>query len=204
MIGSSDKAYGEHGTSYHEDMALNARHPYEVSKVCGELLARSYYHTFDVPVAIARCGNIYGGGDLNWSRLIPGTVKALLLNEPLVLRSNGQFVRDYFYVKDAAEAYLALAEQLHRPDVQGEAFNFSKETPLTVLEVVDVVRRQMGVERVEPVILGTAEGELVSQWLSAKKARDVLGWQARWDLKEGLTETIEWYRGFFAAAGALR
>ncbi len=198
VVASSDKAYGEQAEIYREDMRLDPAHPYDVSKACGELLARSYTRTYGLPVAVARCGNIFGGGDLNWSRIVPGTIRAALLREPLIIRSNGRLVRDYFFVKDAAEAYLALGEQVHRPEVSGEAFNFSMETPLSVLDLVARLQKLLAAPGLDTVIAETAQDELTHQALSAKKARDVLGWRPRWELEEGLAETIAWYQEYFA------
>jgi CDP-glucose 4,6-dehydratase len=195
VIASSDKAYGEAMTlPYTEESPLAARHPYEVSKACGDLIAQSYHHTYGVPVAVARCGNIFGGGDLNWSRIVPGTIRSLLRGERPVVRSDGSFVRDYLYVRDAAGAYSALAERLGCDRVAGQAFNFSNETPLTVLELVAEISRAVGADGCDPLILDGAKGEIHDQALSAAKARDLLGWVPKHDLVEGLTETVAWYR----------
>ena len=202
VVASSDKAYGASGEPYREDMALQARHPYEASKACTEFLARSYATTYGLTLAITRCGNLYGGGDLNWSRIVPGTIRSLLAGERPVIRSNGRLVRDYLYVEDAVEACLRLAEQLERPEVRGEAFNISAETPRTVLEVVELLRRLLGCETIEPTVLNLAEGELESQVLSPAKANEVLGWKATWDLESGLQRTIEWYRALFLGDSA--
>lgn len=198
VIASSDKAYGEQSGAYHETMSLEPQHPYDVSKASAELIARTYHRTYGVPLAIARCGNIYGGGDLNWSRIVPGTIRAILRQEPFVIRSNGRLVRDYFYVKDAADAYVQLAEQLDRAEVLGEAFNFSHEAPMTVLEAVEAVQRVAGGQPAEIVVQDAARAELQHQVLSAERARQVLGWAPAWSLEDGLAETIEWYRSFFA------
>jgi len=199
VIASSDKAYGEQpNLPYTEDMPLNGCHPYEVSKSCADLIAQSYHHTYGLPVAIARCGNVYGGGDLNWSRIVPGTIRSFLRGERPVIRSDGTYVRDYIYVKDVARAYMRLAECLDDDRVRGEAFNFSTEIPLTVLELVRSIQRLMGCQHVEPQILDCAEGEIRSQHLSAAKARSILGWEPQFNLEQGLHETIEWYRVFLA------
>jgi CDP-glucose 4,6-dehydratase len=199
VVASSDKAYGEQpNLPYREDMPLAGRHPYEVSKSCADLIAQCYHQTFRVPVAIARCGNVYGGGDLNWSRIVPGTIRALLRRERPVIRSNGHFVRDYVYVKDVARAYRTVAERLECPGVPGEAFNFSSETPLTVLELVRAIRNVMGCNDVEPVILDSVQGEIREQRLSAEKAGRVLEWKCQFDLNRGLGETVAWYNGFLA------
>ncbi len=195
VVASSDKAYGHSDRlPYTEEMPLAGRQPYEVSKACADLLARSYHHAFGLRVAVARCGNVYGGGDLNWSRLIPGTIAALERGERPVVRSDGSHIRDYIYVEDVVGAYVRLAEALHDGSAGGEAFNFSTESQSTVLDVVDKLRSLMGREHLEPVIRATAEGEIPAQHLSAAKARSVLGWSPRYDLDSGLPPTVEWYR----------
>jgi CDP-glucose 4,6-dehydratase len=196
VIASSDKAYGEHEVlPYTEDMPLLARHPYDVSKACTDVIAQSYFHTYGIPVSIARCGNIYGGGDLNWSRIVPGTIRSVLRGERPIIRSDGKFVRDYLYVDDTVSAYLALAEHVVRSDVAGQAFNFSTESPLDVLEVVAQIQELAGTS-LEPQILNTARNEIHSQHLSAARARTVLGWKTRFDLASGLAETLAWYRHY--------
>jgi CDP-glucose 4,6-dehydratase len=197
VVASSDKAYGEtDALPYTEDSPLAARHPYEVSKACGDLIAQSYHHTYGLPVTIARCGNIYGGGDLNWSRIVPSTIRSFLRDKPPVLRSDGTFVRDYLYVRDAATAYMHLADGLATDGVVGSAFNFSDESPLTVLELVEAIRERMGKSGIEPVVLDTAVGEIHDQVLSAARARAVLGWKPQHDLRAGLDETIAWYTDY--------
>ncbi len=197
VVASSDKAYGDHDDlPYTENHGLIGRHPYDVSKSCTDLITTSYHHTYETPVTIARCGNIYGGGDLNWSRIIPATVRSFLNRERPVLRSDGTMVRDYFYVEDAVSAYLALAEQSGKPGVTGEAFNFSTELPVTVNQIVATVAEVMGIHDLPPVVLNTAKAEIKAQELSATKARDVLGWSASHDLPSGLRKTVEWYRAY--------
>lgn len=195
VTASSDKAYGDHDElPYTEEAALQGRHPYDASKACADIVAQSYAQTFDVPVAITRCGNFYGGGDLNWNRLIPGTIRAVLRGRSPVIRSNGSLIRDYFYVEDAVGAYLNLAEQLHeRPELRGEAFNFSNEIQVDVLTVARMILERLG----SPVSLDVrddAEHEIQHQWLSAEKARRVLGWRSSFTLDEGLDRTIAWYQ----------
>jgi len=198
VIASSDKAYGTQAQlPYLESMPLQGRYPYEVSKSCTDLIAQSYFYSYGLPVAIARCGNIYGGGDINWSRIVPGTVRSLLLGQRPQIRSDGQFVRDYIYVKDVARAYMCLAEELDDASIQGEAFNFSDESPMTVLELVDEICSLMHSGQLEPEILNTASGEIKSQYLSAEKARKTLGWKPAYSRQAGLSETIAWYRQFF-------
>ncbi len=196
VVASSDKAYGEQPVlPYTEDMALLATHPYDVSKACVDLLARSYAQTYGLAVTIARCGNIYGGADLNWSRVVPGTIRSILRAERPVIRSDGTFVRDYLYVRDAVSAYMCLAEELTRSDVRGEAFNFSLESPATVREIVDQICRTMNSD-LQPVVLDQAKSEIRSQSLSSAKARRVLDWSPGWSMERGLEETVAWYRSY--------
>lgn len=199
VIASSDKAYGpQPHLPYVEEMGLNGRHPYEVSKSCADLITQSYHHTYGLSVAIARCGNVYGGGDLNWSRLVPGTIRSFIREERPILRSDGTYVRDYIYVQDIARAYMRLGECLDDEQVHGEAFNFSTEKPMTVLELVRVIQQLMGCAHIEPDIRNCAEGEIRHQHLSAQKAKKVLGWEPAYDLGAGLSETITWYREFLS------
>ena len=201
VIASSDKAYGtQRMLPYTEDMPLAGQHPYEVSKSAADLIAQSYYHTYGVPVGIARCGNVFGGGDLNWSRIVPATIRAFVCGERPVVRSDGTYVRDYFYVKDCARAYLRLAERLADPSVRGEAFNFSNEAPMAVLELVGVIQKLMDAGHLEPDVRDVADGEIHSQYLSAARAREQLGWKPEFDLEAGLRETIAWYREFLGGA----
>lgn len=197
VIASSDKAYGtQPHLPYTEDMPLQGQYPYEVSKSCTDLIAQSYYLSYGLPVAIARCGNIYGGGDLNWSRIVPGTIRSFLQGERPVVRSDGQYVRDYIYVKDVTQAYLRVAEHLDNPEIHGQAFNFSPERALTVLEIVEAIQQLMACQHLTPDVRNMAQGEILSQYLSAEKAIRVLGWQPRCTLTQGLSETIGWYREF--------
>jgi CDP-glucose 4,6-dehydratase len=199
VIASSDKAYGDQEVlPYGEDTPLEGRHPYDVSKSCADLIAQAYAKTYGTPVAVTRCGNFYGGGDLNWNRIVPGTIRSVIRGERPVIRSDGQFVRDYFYVEDGAAAYMLLAEQLHcRPDLRGQAFNFSNELEVTVLGLVERILRAMDSD-LEPVVLNEASNEIQKQCLSAAKARRVLRWSPLFDLDEGLARTIAWYREFLA------
>jgi CDP-glucose 4,6-dehydratase len=200
VVASSDKAYGTvKDLPYREDMPLAGNHPYEVSKTCTDLLAQTYGHTYGLPVTIARFGNVYGGGDLNWSRIVPETISALLKGRRPVLRSDGTHIRDYVYVRDVARAYMRMGECMDRADVRGEAFNFSGEKPTSVLELVSTIRRLMDREDLEPDIRNTAKGEIKDQYLSAAKARDRLGWTPDFSLEAGLKETIEWYRAYLSA-----
>jgi CDP-glucose 4,6-dehydratase len=199
LIASSDKAYGEQPhLPYTEEMPLNGRHPYEVSKSCADLIAQAYHHTFGLPIAIARCGNVYGGGDLNWSRIVPGTIRSILRGERAVIRSDGTYVRDYIYVKDVAHAYMRLAKCLEDERAWGGAFNFSTEKPMSVLEIVNIIHKLMDYTHVEPDIQNCAEGEIRDQYLSASKAKELLKWQPAFDLESGLRETISWYKEFLS------
>jgi CDP-glucose 4,6-dehydratase len=202
-VASSDKAYGSHASlPYTEDTPLQGRFPYDVSKSCADLLALSYFHTHGLPVGITRCGNLYGGGDLNLSRIVPGTIRSVLRQERPIIRSDGKFVRDYFYVDDAAEAYLHFAQQMERADLLGQAFNFGNEKPVTVLELVRAILQQMDAADLEPVILNEASLEIREQFLDCSKARNLLSWRPRYSLEEGLSRTIAWYRDFFLAGNS--
>jgi len=199
VIASSDKAYGiQESLPYQETAPLQGRYPYDVSKSCTDLIAQSYAYTYGLPVVIARCGNFYGGGDLNWNRLVPGTIRSIINQENPRIRSNGQFIRDYLYVKDGANAYLQLAEALERnPSLKGEAFNFSLEINLNVLELVEKISTFMNSDLV-PLILNEVSSEIPVQFLSSEKARRILGWEPFFSLESGLLETIQWYREFLA------
>ncbi len=203
VVASSDKAYGEQpNLPYIEDMPLSGGHPYDVSKSCTDLIAQAYHHTYGLPVVIARCGNVYGGADLNWSRIVPGTIRFFLRGDRPIIRSDGTYVRDYIYVKDVVRAYMCIAERLDDSRVLGEAFNFSSESPMSVLEMVAIIQKLMGCDHIEPEIQNRAEGEIRTQHLSAAKARTILGWQPIYSLEAGLQETIEWYRQFLAEGKA--
>ena len=199
VVASSDKAYGDQEIlPYNEDTPLRGQHPYDVSKSCADLIAHSYANTYDLPVAVTRCGNFFGGGDLNWNRIVPGTIRAVLRGEQPIIRSDGHFVRDYFYVEDGAAAYMLLAEQLSsRPELRGQAFNFSYESQVTVLCLVKEILRAMQ-SPLEPLVLNHASHEIRRQYLSAERARTVLGWQPIFTLAEGLARTIPWYRELLA------
>ncbi|HVU78244.1 MAG TPA: NAD-dependent epimerase/dehydratase family protein [Gaiellaceae bacterium] len=201
VVASSDKAYGDQPVlPYTEDQPLEGRHPYDVSKSCCDLIAQAYANSYDLPVAITRCGNLYGGGDLNFNRLVPGTIRSLLAGERPVLRSDGSPQRDYIYVEDAAAAYLQLAERTHEDGVAGEAWNFSTESPLTALSMTEAITAAVGRPDLEPLVEATAHHEIQDQFLSAAKARSVLGWEPLHGLEEGLRRTVEWYRDYLARA----
>lgn len=197
VVASSDKAYGDQlQLPYNEDMPLKGSHPYDVSKSCTDLISQAYHKTYGLPVCITRCGNLYGGGDLNFNRIIPQTIRSVLNGEAPVIRSDGSFIRDYFYVEDAVKAYLLLAEKMNGLSLEGQAFNFSNEIQLTVLELVHMILTLMDSE-LEPEILNQGSNEIKHQYLSAQKAREALGWAPHYTIEEGLKKTIEWYRKFF-------
>ena len=195
VVASSDKAYGEQEhLPYTEDAPMSSKYPYDVSKSCSEFIAFSYFHTYQTPVAVTRCGNLYGGGDLNFNRLIPGTIRSALRDEAPIIRSDGQFVRDYFFVRDAVDAYLTLAERMPSEQFNGEAFNFSTETPVSVLELVDQILKLTGKTHLVPKVMNEASREIHKQYLSCEKAKRMLGWQSKFSMDEGLAETIGWYQ----------
>lgn len=197
VVASSDKAYGEHEQlPYSEDAPLRGNHPYDVSKACADLIAQTYAETWSSPVAVTRCGNFYGGGDLNWNRIVPGTIRSVLRGQRPVIRSDGQSIRDYFYAEDGAAAAMLLAERIAEDaSLSGQAFNFSNEIQVTVLKLVDHILKSMGSE-LEPVVRDEAANEIRHQYLSADKARRILGWQPLFTLDEGLLLTIKWYTEF--------
>ena len=199
VVASSDKAYGEcERLPCDEEAPLRARHPYDVSKACGDLIAGAYAATYGLPVVVTRCGNLYGGGDLNWNRIVPGTVRSALRGEKVVIRSDGAPARDYFYVGDAAASYMLLAERLAGdPSLRGEAFNFSNEEPVTVIELVRRILLLAGSD-VAVEVRGGAPNEITLQHLSAAKARRRLNWEPLFTLDEGLRRAVEWYRSFLA------
>lgn len=200
VVASSDKAYGDHeNLPYDESSALQGRHPYDVSKSAADLVAQSYWHSYRLPVAITRCGNLFGGGDLNWNRIVPGTIRSAIDGEPPIIRSNGRLTRDYIYVEDAVDAYVRVAEALAEGDlVAGQGLNISYEQPQSVSEIVDRILTVMGRTDLKPRILNEAVNEIRDQYLDAARARKLLGWAPRVALDQGLARTAEWYRAFFA------
>jgi CDP-glucose 4,6-dehydratase len=203
VIASSDKAYGdqEH-LPYDESMPLQGRHPYDVSKSCADLIAQTYAATYNLPVAITRCGNFYGGGDLNWNRVVPGTIRSILRGERPIIRSDGEFVRDYFYIQDGAAAYMLLAERLaSNLALRGQAFNFSNESQVSVLELVELILHKTK-SSLLPEIQNQASNEIRHQYLSAERARTVLNWSPKFTLDEGMDRTIAWYREFLGVPAA--
>ena len=197
VVASSDKAYGDQrGTPYEEGMALLGRHPYAASKACADVLAQTYAESFGLPVAITRCGNMYGGGDTEWSRIVPGTIRSVLQDERPVIRSDGLFVRDYLFVEDAADGVMALAEAVAtRPEVVGEAFNFGADARLSVVQIVERILQLMESE-LAPLVRNEAVNEIPEQRVSPRKAHEVLGWSPDTSLDEGLTRTVDWYRRY--------
>ena len=198
VMASSDKAYGDQEVlPYNEDTPLQGQHPYDVSKSAADLIAHTYAKSYDLPVSITRCGNFYGGGDLNWNRIIPGTIRSILRGQPPIIRSDGEYIRDYFYVEDGAAAYMLLAEQLAaRPELKGQAFNFSNEIQVTVREIVEKIIKLMKPD-IQPEILNETSNEIRHQYLSAEKARRMLNWKPLFNLDEALSLTIDWYKEFF-------
>ena len=201
VLASSDKAYGAQDVlPYSEAMPLQGRHPYDVSKSCTDLIAQMYAKTYDLPVAITRCGNFFGGGDLNWNRIVPGTIRSVVRGESPLIRSDGKFVRDYFFVEDGAAAYMLLAEAIAtRPELHGEAFNFSNEQQVSVLDLVTKIITIMG-SHVQPDIRNQASSEIRFQYLDSSKAKQLLDWAPSFSLEAGLQETVHWYEQYFLKA----
>ena len=199
VVASSDKAYGSsEELPYKETMPLKGMYPYEVSKSCADLIAESYFHTYKLPIAVTRCGNIYGGADFNWSRIIPGTIKSLFDEKSPIIRSDGKFLRDYLYVEDVVSAYLLTAENLHKKEIQGQAFNFAPGKPFSVLDIVNLLQKIMNKEHLVPVILNNSKGEIKDQYLESSKAHKLLKWSPVFSLDDGLKETVKWYEKHFA------
>lgn len=198
ILASTDKAYGtKDKLPYYETDILNAKHPYDLSKATADLLAQGYAETYKLPVVITRCGNLYGGGDLNFNRIVPETIRSVLFEQNPIIRSDGTFLRDYFYVEDAADAYLILAENMLEIELIGEAFNFGTDLPVSVLDLVAKIIKISGKENLKPIIRNEVKGEIKNQYLSSEKAKRILKWQPRYTLEEGLTKTIEWYSKWF-------
>jgi len=197
IVASSDKAYGEQKIlPYTEEMPLMGRNPYDVSKSCADLIAQMYFYHYELPICVTRCGNLFGGGDLNFNRIVPGTIRSVFYNERPVIRSDGSYTRDYFYVKDAVKAYILLAEKMDDSGIVGQVFNFGNDTPMTVLEMAKEILSLTDCLDLEPIILNQAKGEIPKQYLSSKKAREMLQWKPTHSVREGLLETIEWYKNY--------
>jgi len=194
LVASSDKAYGTQPVlPYTEDMPLHGEHPYDVSKSAADLIAQTYAKTYDLPIAITRCANLFGGGDLNWNRLVPGTIRSALQGQAPVIRSDGTFVRDYLYVRDAVRAYMMLAQALDRPEIRGQAFNCSTDEPVSVLDMTRLILRLSPHPKLEPIVLDEVKNEIKDQYLNSAKLHEVLGWQPAWSREAAMVETMAWY-----------
>jgi len=194
LVASSDKAYGTQPVlPYTEDMPLHGEHPYDVSKSAADLIAQTYAKTYDMPIAITRCANLYGGGDLNWNRLIPGTIRSALQGQAPIIRSDGTFVRDYLYVRDAVRAYMWLAQALNRPEIRGQAFNCSTDEPVSVLEMTHLILRLSPHPTLEPIVLDEVKNEIKDQYLNSAKLQDALDWRPAWSREAAMVETMAWY-----------
>jgi CDP-glucose 4,6-dehydratase len=201
VVASSDKAYGDQPElPYTEDSPLEGRFPYDCSKSCTDLITRSYFETYKVPACITRCGNLFGPGDLNWNRIVPGTIRSALRGERPVIRSDGKFVRDYVFVGDAVEAYLTTAAAIGRADITGEAFNFADQKPMTVIEICKLALAAAGRQDLEPTVLGQASHEIREQFLDSTRARTKLGWSPKFGVVDGLARTVGWYRQHLGVA----
>ncbi len=197
VIASSEKAYGDRAEPpFKETVPLQGRHPYDVSKSCADLIAQTYAHSYGLPIGITRCSNLYGGGDLNWNRLLPGTIRSVLRGERPILRSDGTFKRDYLFVEDAVNGYMMIAEQLANGRLHGETFNFGRGEPDTALNVVKTIISVSNHPELEPIILDEVKNEIKDEYLSADKAHQILGWQPADSLETGLAKTMAWYRHF--------
>lgn len=195
VLASSDKAYGHsYDLPYTEEMFPHGSHPYDVSKACGDLIAKSYYQTYGLPLVIGRCANLYGGGDLHWSRIIPGTIRSILEERPIEVRSDGSLIREYLYVEEAVDSYLKMGERCLEKGVEGEIFNFGPAHPYTVLQVIGEIKSLMHREDAEVKLLNKAAHEIKKQFLDSSKAKERLGWRSNVSLEEGLKKTIDWYR----------
>ncbi len=194
LVASSDKAYGTQAVlPYVETMPLHSEHPYDVSKSAADLIAQTYARTYGLPIAITRCANLYGGGDLNWNRLIPGTIRSVLQGQAPLIRSDGTFVRDYLYIRDAVNAYLRLAEALERPDIQGQAYNCGTDAPMSVLEMTRLIIALSPYPHLQPIVLDEVKHEIKDQYLSSAKIKAAIGWQPAWSREDALIETMAWY-----------
>jgi CDP-glucose 4,6-dehydratase len=204
VVASTDKAYGSVAKlPYDETMPLEGRHPYDVSKSCADMIAQAYHATYGLPVCITRSANFYGGGDVNFSRIVPGTIRSVLRGEPPVLRSDGTMLRDYIYIRDVVSGYLTIAEAIDRPEIRGRAYNISGGDPLSVLQLTELILEVMERRDLRPIILNVAKAEITEQHMSWARARRELHWSPRYELREGLEETVSWYRGYLSRAGAM-
>lgn len=199
VVASSDKAYGDHDQlPYTEDFALQGRHPYDVSKSCADLISAAYFHTYGTPVCITRCGNLFGPGDLNFSRIVPGTIRSVIMGDAPIIRSDGSPIRDYVHVHDIREGYLLLAESMEDKSLHGRAFNFGTGEPKSVLDLTRLILRAAGRADLQPRILNEAKGEIRHQYLSSQLAHSRLGWKPGAPVAERLEQTFRWYRDYLA------
>lgn len=195
VVASSDKAYGDQKIlPYNEETPLQGRHPYDVSKSCADLISQSYWHSFGLPISVTRCGNLFGPGDLNFNRIIPGTILSLMKNQAPIIRSDGSYIRNYFYIKDAATAYLSISENADKTSEQ--AFNVGSEERFSVLDLVKIIIEIVGTN-IEPIIKNEASNEIKEQYLSIDKVKSVLGWRPKYSIREALKETFDWYKKYF-------
>lgn len=195
IVASSDKAYGDQEVlPYSEETPLQGRHPYDVSKSCADLIAQSYWYSFNLPVSVTRCGNLFGPGDLNFNRIIPGTILSLMKDEQPVIRSDGQYIRNYFYIKDAANAYLSISENTEK--TIGQAFNVGSQERYSVVDLVKIITEVMSSDK-SPIIKNEAKNEIKEQYLSIEKVKSVLGWIPKYSVRDALKETVDWYRKYF-------
>lgn len=198
IVASSDKAYGEkEELPYYETDPLKAKHPYDLSKAITDLLAQGYYTTYGLPIGITRCGNLYGGGDLNFNRIVPQTIRSIIYNQNPEIRSDGTFLRDYFYVEDAANSYIMFAENLLEKNLEGEVFNFGTGKPVSVLKLVELLLKISNKEELKPKINNTAKDEIKDQYLDCSKASKIFNWKPTHTLEMGLRKSFEWYKRWF-------
>jgi CDP-glucose 4,6-dehydratase len=200
VVASSDKAYGSQSQlPYTEESPLQGSHPYDVSKSCADLISQAYANTYEMPIVVTRFANLYGGGDLNWSRIVPGTIRSAIQGNQPIIRSDGTFRRDYLFVGDAVGAYLMIAEQMEESEIGGQVFNFGLDQPIEANKMVRIIVDLAGRSDLEPIILNQAQNEIPDQYLSSSKAHDILGWRPQYNIEDGLLKTIDWYREFLAS-----
>jgi CDP-glucose 4,6-dehydratase len=199
IVASSDKAYGTQAKlPYTEESPLQGNHPYDVSKSCADLIAQAYANTYGMPIVITRFANLYGGGDLNWNRIVPGTIRSAIQGDQPIIRSDGTFRRDYLFIRDAVSAYITVAERLNEEAVCGQVFNFGLDQPIDAMTMVRMITDLAGQPQLEPIVLGQAQNEIPDQYLASDKAQQILGWKPKYNVEEGLLETIDWYRDFLS------
>jgi CDP-glucose 4,6-dehydratase len=201
LLASTDKAYGTQPVlPYTETMPLQGEHPYDVSKSAADLIAQAYFHTYGLPVAVTRSVNLFGGGDLNWNRIVPGTIRSALQGQRPIIRSDGTFMRDYLYVRDAVRAYMKLAEALDRSDIQGQAFNYGTDEPVSVLDITRMILALSPHPELEPIVLDEVKNEIKEQYLDSSKIRRMIDWDIKWTREEALRETLAWYTEYLCIA----